>query len=263
MGTKLPGANIFVGIPAHNEERAISAVVAGALPFASTVIVVDDGSSDLTAFRARTAGAVVIRHRRNLGKGAAVARLFDYAVEHGADVLVLLDGDGQHDPREIPEVAAPCLVGDAEVVVGSRYLTVRSTVPWHRSLGQRAFNVMTAVASGVPCSDSQSGFRAFNRRALCSMRFAEASFSVECEQQFECAVRGLRLREVPISCSYLLPEKRSAYVQGLSVLYRLARMSMRRRLLRIVPGGMPRGDFAVLSLDDDHDRERVAAYAAD
>ena len=226
---------VIVGIPAYNEEGRIAGVVAGALPHAAEVVVVDDGSRDLTAFRALHAGATVIRHTRNGGKGAAVATLFRYALEHQADALVMIDGDGQHDPTEIPAVVAPCLADRADVVVGSRYLSRKSDVPLHRTLGQRAFNVMTALASGIACSDSQSGFRAFNRRAICAMRITEASFSVECEQQFECLAHGLRLGEVPISCSYDLPEKRSAWVQGVEVLSRLGAMSVRRRLLRRTP----------------------------
>lgn len=231
---------VIVGIPAHNEQRSISAVVAKALPHASEVVVVDDGSIDLTAHRALQAGAIVIRHRQNGGKGAAVSSLFRYAREQQADALVLIDGDGQHDASEIPDVVAPCLTDGADVVVGSRFLSRKSEVPLHRTLGQRAFNVMTSVASGIACSDSQSGFRAFSRRAICSMRIEETSFSVECEQQFECATHGLRLAEVPISCSYDVPEKRSAYGQGVRVLYRLGSMSLRRRVLRQLPVSVER-----------------------
>jgi len=235
---------VIVGIPAFNEQDQIAEVVRGALPHAAAVVVVDDGSRDLTAFNALDAGAMVIRHRHNAGKGAAVATLFRYAVEQSADALVLLDGDGQHDPDEIRDVVGPVLAGRADVVIGSRFLTQRSDIPRHRVLGQRAFNVMTALASGVPCTDSQSGFRAFGRRAFCAIRIAETTFSVECEQQFECAVHGLRLIEVPISCRYDLPEKRSAYVQGVEVLSRLCVMSVRRRVLRQAPSQVgQRGEF--------------------
>ncbi len=226
---------VVVGIPAHNEQETIADVVAGARLHAPMVVVVDDGSTDLTALHAIRSGAVVVRHTRNGGKGAAVASLFRYAIAEQADVLVLIDGDGQHDPAEIPALVAPCLAGSADVVVGSRFLSERSNTPRHRSLGQRAFNIMTALASGVPCSDSQSGFRAFNRRAICAMRIAERSFSVECEQQFECLIHGLRLGEVPIGCRYDRPEKRSAYVQGIDVLSRLAAMTVQRRLLGYSP----------------------------
>lgn len=253
---------VFVGIPAHNEERAIASVVTGALPHAAAVIVVDDGSADLTSFRARAAGAVVIRHRRNHGKGAAVATVFDYAVRNGADALVLLDGDGQHDASEIPALLAPVLAAEADLVVGSRFLSVKSDVPLHRTVGQRAFNVMTALASGVPCSDSQSGFRAYSRRALGAMRLTEASFSVECEQQFECLLHGLRLAEVPIRCSYDRPAKRSAYRQGLNILGRLGAMALRRRMLGQKPAAVT-ASATPAAMPDEEAHEPVVAMAAD
>lgn len=260
----LQTTSVVVGIPAFNEERAIAEVVAGALRYAATVVVVDDGSSDATAFQAMQAGAHLIRHAHNRGKGAAVASLFAYAKEHGADVLVMIDGDGQHNPDEIPVVAGPCLRKEADIVVGSRFLSVKSAVPLHRSLGQRAFNVMTAIASGVPCSDSQSGFRSFSRRAFCTMQLTESSFSVECEQQFECLLRDLKLVEVPISCDYRVPEKRSAYAQGFLVLRRLSSMMVRRRVLGRDPASplaaAPAAAPAAFGLDE---YEPAAALMAD
>jgi glycosyltransferase involved in cell wall biosynthesis len=252
---------IVVGVPAYNEEDTITHVVTRALPHATAVVVVDDGSTDRTARRALLAGATVIRHSYNGGKGAAVASLFDYAAERRADALVLLDGDGQHDPAEIPEVVAPVLAGAADVVVGSRFLTTHSAIPFHRTVGQRTFNLLTFLASGMRCSDSQSGFRAFGRDAFCAMRITERSFSVECEQQFEYRAHGLRVAEVPISCRYDVPEKRSAYVQGLEVLTRLCAMSLERRILGQTPVAVarPRRMLAPLS----REAELVIALAAD
>src|SRR5215212_6914539 len=114
-------SKVIVGIPAFNEQDKIADVV------------VDDGSRDRTAWNALNAGATVIRHRQNAGKGAAVATLFRYAVEQRADALVLIDGDGQHDPDEIRDVVGPVLAGRADVVVGSRFLTQRSDIPLHRA----------------------------------------------------------------------------------------------------------------------------------
>ena len=227
---------IVVGIPAFNEERSIASIVARSLPHASTVVVVDDGSADGTSALALGAGATVIRHQFNSGKGVAVATLFNFAIQSQADVLVLLDGDGQHDPAEIPLLVSRCLADDADVVVGSRFHpNAKSSTPWVRRLGQIAFNGMTAVASGVRCSDSQSGFRAFNRRAFCSMHLTESSFSVESEMQFEYRTRGLRLTEVPISCSYEHPPKRNVLSHGAMVLSRLTRMGFQRRAFGQVP----------------------------
>jgi len=228
--------NVVVGIPAYNEGQTIADVVKRALPHATCVVVVDDGSVDATSAEALRAGAIVIRHEQNGGKGVAVATLFQYAIDADADVLVLLDGDGQHDPTEIPNVVKPCLMGDADMVVGSRFHRASTSyTPRIRRLGQHAFNQLTALASGVPCSDSQSGFRAFNRRAFCAMRLSEASFSIESEMQFECRVRQLRLGEAPINCSYALPPKRNVLVHGVIVLSRLTTMALQHRTLSQVP----------------------------
>jgi glycosyltransferase involved in cell wall biosynthesis len=226
---------VIVGIPAYNEENSIAEVVGRCLEHASSVVVVDDGSTDATSFRAYGAGAVVIRHHGNHGKGAAIVTLFDYALADGADILVLIDGDGQHDPAEMPTVIAPVLSGGADMVVGSRFIAGTSTTPKIRRLGQYVFNALTAAASGVPCSDSQSGFRAFSRMALCAMRLSESSFSVECEMQFECKVRGLYVAEAPITCSYEAPPKRNILRHGGGVLARLGSMMVRRRIFNRVP----------------------------
>jgi glycosyltransferase involved in cell wall biosynthesis len=229
---------IMVGIPAFNEESSIASVVQRSLAHGTTVVVLDDGSTDRTSIRALAAGATVIRHKANAGKGVAVASLFDHAIRAQADILVLLDADGQHDPAEIPALVAKCLGGGADAVVGSRFhRDARSQTPRVRRLGQIAFNGMTALASGVNCSDSQSGFRAFSRRAICSMRLTESSFSVESEMQFEYRTRGLRVAEVPISCSYEQPPKRNVMAHGAKVLSRLMRMAIERRALGLAPSG--------------------------
>jgi len=109
-------------IPAFNEEGRIGGVVVQVRKYVDRVVVCDDGSVDLTGAIAEGLGAVVIRHGRNLGKGAALRSAFLRARELGADVVVMLDADGQHDPEEIPELVEPILRGEADMVVGSRYV---------------------------------------------------------------------------------------------------------------------------------------------
>ena len=242
------GLNVMVGIPAYNEESAIESVIAGSIPHATSVIVVDDGSSDQTSAFALRAGATVIRHTRNSGKGLAVATLFDYAIKEHADILVLLDGDGQHDPDEIPRLVNRCLDQNVDVVVGSRFRRGSSSdTPHIRRVGQLVFNTLTHIASGVPCSDSQSGFRAFSRRAICAMRLSEVSFSVESEMQFECRARSLTLDEVPISCKYNSPPKRNVLSHGMIVLAGLVTMALKRRTLHHNPEfALPQAQRTVL-----------------
>jgi len=113
---------VVVAIPAFNEEIAIGSVVLRSLKYADKVIVVNDGSKDRTAEIAKMAGADVIEHTTNGGKGAAIKDAFDYAKFVNADILVLIDGDGQHNPDEIPVLLAPILKGEADFVNGSRFI---------------------------------------------------------------------------------------------------------------------------------------------
>jgi glycosyltransferase involved in cell wall biosynthesis len=122
-----------VVIPVYNEERFIGSVVLQARRYAASVIVVDDGSSDGSAAVADEAGAVVLRHEKNMGKAAAIRTGFRHFKKisrrrNHADVIVMMDGDGQHNAREIPYLAAPILAGEADIVVGSRFLNVKSRI---------------------------------------------------------------------------------------------------------------------------------------
>src|SRR5438552_14506762 len=125
-----PDAKILVAIPAFNEGATIGSVVLKARQFASEVIVVDDGSSDDTAETAALAGAHVIQHARNLGKGVASRSAWLYARERGAEAFILLDGDHQHDPKDIPRLLQPILEGTADVVLGER---------WGKTSGMRRY----------------------------------------------------------------------------------------------------------------------------
>jgi glycosyltransferase involved in cell wall biosynthesis len=211
-------------IPAYNEERAIGSVVLKTVPVVDEVIVVDDGSRDGTADLAVRAGATVVRHDVNKGKGVALRTGFRHARERHPDAVVTIDADGQHMPSEIPAVAQPVLEGRADIVVGSRYLQPTSDVPLARIWGHRFFNFVTNRSSGVPVTDSQSGFRAFSTRAIENFTFTSNSFSVESEMQFVARERGLRLVEVPIVIRYDDPPKRNVFVHGLVVLNGIMRL---------------------------------------
>jgi glycosyltransferase involved in cell wall biosynthesis len=209
---------ITVVIPAYNETRFIGSTVLKARAYADTVIVVDDGSSDNTAEVAEAAGAVLVRHNCNLGKGAALNTGFCKARELGAQVVVTLDADGQHLAEELPQVVKPVLAGEADVVIGSRYISPHSDVPRHRIWGHWFFNQLIRVGSGVSVTDSQSGYRAFSSAALEAITFNSNGFSVESEMQFIAHEKGLRLMEVPITILYTDKPKRSVIKHGLFVL---------------------------------------------
>jgi len=192
---------ILAAIPAYNEEIAIGTVVLRCRAYADEVLVVDDGSDDRTADVARLAQATVYTKAINAGKGAAVQWALEYAKTHGFDALVLLDGDGQHDPADIPQLLEPILKDEADLVIGTRE-RVTSQIPMYRRIGQRALDYLTAAGSRDAVTDSQSGFRTLSRRAMETLSLEEASFSVESEMLFEAKERGLRTMEVPIRARY-------------------------------------------------------------
>ena len=196
---------VVVGIPAYNEESSIARVVLEAQKYADMVVVCDDGSSDLTAQIARRLGADVLCHERNLGYGAAIRSLFDRACELGADVLVTLDADGQHDPSEIPNVLRPIADGRADVVVGSRFAKEQGSkeMPFYRRVGVKVITKMVnGSAKNSNVTDAQSGFRAYSSRALESLSMLEDGMGASVEILLNASKHGLKVCEVSSSCRY-------------------------------------------------------------
>jgi len=192
---------ILIAIPAYNEEVAIGSVILRCRQYADEVLVVDDGSEDRTAGVAKLAGANVVRHAVNAGKGIAIQSALKHARSNGFDALVLLDGDAQHDPADIPGLLAPILRDEADLVVGVRRLGT-SKMPVHRRVGQRILDFLTAFGSMGAMTDSQSGFRALSRSAIESLVLEERDFSVESEMLIEAQEKHLRIAETPIRVRY-------------------------------------------------------------
>ena len=225
-------------VPAYDEGRCIGSVVLRVKAYVDQVLVVDDGSNDDTAQIAEAAGAIVIRHQHNCGKGGALNSGLSHARQLGARAVVLIDGDGQHRAEEIPRVLGPILRGEADVVVGSRYLQAHEQVPRQRVLGHKALNWLTNAASGVHLSDTQNGFRALSSRALEVFRFSSEGFSVESEMQFLIREHRLRCAEAPVTTLYPDSPKRSVVTQGMQVLGGLVRHATYQRPIELllVPG---------------------------
>lgn len=220
-------------IPAYNEERFIASVVMLTREHVDTVIVVDDGSTDKTALLADLAGAEVIRLPRNHGKGQALNAGFERAQELRPGVVVMLDADAQHDPDDIQEVIRPVLAGDADVVIGSRFLGQKSDIPGWRRVGQHALTAATNRASGLSLSDSQSGFRAFSLDALSQLHFESSGLAVESEMQFVLERSSLVVTEAPISVQYRDGNKRNPLAHGIQVLDAVLSLVARRRPLLV------------------------------
>lgn len=202
---KLKGAfKVVAGIPAFNEEATIAKVVIRASKHVDKVLVVNDGSNDDTGLIAEKLGAIVIQHDRNLGKGAALRACLDWARNAGADVLVTLDADGQHNPDEIPSIVDPIVKGEADVVIGSRRL--ESSAPGYRRFGARLLDHATGVKALGSIVDAQSGFRAYSQRALEHVTAAEFGMGVDSEILMRAEDAGLLIAEVPVHVSYEGPK---------------------------------------------------------
>lgn len=188
-------------LPAFNEEVAIGSVVLRTKLHADRVIVVDDGSTDRTAEVATLAGAEVLRHPQNKGKGAALKTGF--GALNGTDVIVTIDTDGQHNPEDIPKLVDPIIRGEADMVNGSRYLNGnKKDTPFYRRVGQQVLDAATNLDSGLNITDTQSGFRAFASKTKNIFRFHQNGLAIESEMLADAANAGLKIKEVEIGVRY-------------------------------------------------------------
>jgi glycosyltransferase involved in cell wall biosynthesis len=189
-------------VPALNEERSIATVIAEirAADPEFDVVVIDDGSTDRTAARAAEEGARVLTLPFNLGIGGAVQTGLQYAREHDFAIAVQVDADGQHDPTQLPQLLAPIVSGEADVVVGSRFLGERNyKAPFVRRVGIRVFAAIISAVVGQPLTDTSSSFRAYGRRAIAYFSRDYPHGFVESVEATVIASRcGLRLKEVPV-----------------------------------------------------------------
>ena len=193
----------IVCIPAYNEEIKINDVVKKSLPYADKVIVCDDGSTDDTAALAKKAGAVVISHEKNQGYGTTISTLFDYCRKNNAEIMVTLDGDGQHNPDQIPDLINVILKHKVDVVIGSRSLKDDKDLPSYRKTGIKIITSTINSATNLKVTDSQSGFRAYSKEAIDLIHPTESGMAVSTEILVKISNNGLSMAEVPITVSYI------------------------------------------------------------
>ncbi|MCQ5376420.1 MAG: glycosyltransferase [Candidatus Methanomethylicia archaeon] len=215
---RIRNMKVVVGIPALNEERTIATVILKAKPHCDQIIVCDDGSSDMTAAISEALGATVIKHPYNKGYGAALDSIFSQARAAKADILVTLDGDNQHDPASIPALIAPIMDDSADIVIGSRFLG-NNNIPNHRKVGIKIINDVTNSTGDHDTTDTQSGFRAYGRKAIESIKITEMGMSASTEILLKANSNKLRLKEVPVEIKYeTRPSPTGSVKQGSSVL---------------------------------------------
>jgi|LSQX01.2.fsa_nt_gb glycosyltransferase involved in cell wall biosynthesis len=239
-----PNQDIVVVIPAYNEWIAIGSVILASLRYAGKVIVVDDGSKDRTSEISRLAGAEVITLSQNVGKTAAILKAFDRAKEVNAKVTIMLDGDGQHDPADIPKIAAPILAEKADLVIGSRFLEQDTTekIPSYRMAGLKVLNRTNEISAGIKCSDAVSGYRGISRTALHHINFeaGPGCYDIEPQMLSHFVALGLTIAEVPITVTYDVPHKHkmNPIRQGVSILTGIIQtISLKRPLIFFgIPG---------------------------
>ncbi len=193
---------LIIGMPAFNEEKNIAKIILRLQSVADKIIVCNDGSSDFTGQIAEKMGAVVVNHQKNLGYGAAIRSLFLKAVELNADILVTFDADGQHRIEDITKVLEPIKKQEADIVIGSRFLDQGTNIPRYRKMGINVITKLTNVSTETKISDSQSGFRAYNKKTLNEIIPSELGMGVSTEILIKANKKGLKIKEVPIKILY-------------------------------------------------------------
>lgn len=193
---------LTIGLPAYNEEKNIAKVILELQKITDKIIVCNDGSSDSTAKIAEKMGAIVINHPRNLGYGAAIQSIFLKSKELDSDILVTFDSDGQHRVSDIEKVVGPIKKNVSDIVIGSRFLTETDDVPNYRKFGIKTITKITNVATKNKISDSQSGFRAYNKKAIRELVISDFGMGISTEILIKADKAGFRISEVPIRVLY-------------------------------------------------------------
>jgi len=193
---------ITIGIPAYNEEKNIASIITKLKKITDSIIVCDDGSSDMTAEISKNLGATVISHKKNMGYGVAINSIFQKSKELNVDLLVTFDADGQHRVEDIEKVVEPIKNNTADLVIGSRFLDKKSNVPNYRKIGIKVITKITNVSIKKKLTDSQSGFRAYNKQVLSQISPSDIGMGISTEILIKSSSKGLRIMEVPVTILY-------------------------------------------------------------
>jgi dolichol-phosphate mannosyltransferase len=239
----------IAAMPAYNEAHAIAEVIKGCKKYVDKVVVVDDGSTDNTVDIAESLGAYVVRHEINKGYGAALKNCFETARQLDADAMVIIDSDGQHDPSEIPKLLEPLKDG-FDLVIGSRFVNGNGkNVPIYRKFGMKVLDIATYIAGGLNVTDSQSGYRAYGKRAIENINLNGTDMSAGSEILIQAKDHKLKFTEVEIHCRYDIENCSSEhpFIHGPKVLFRILKdMEYRRPLYYFTVPGMFMASIGIL-----------------
>ncbi len=192
-----------MGIPAFNEEKNIAPIITKLRNITNTVIVCNDGSSDLTSEIAEKMGAVVINHEKNLGYGGAIRSIFLKAKELEGDILVTFDADGQHQIEDIEKIVTPIINQEADIVIGSRFLDdSEKEVPQYRKVGIKIITKITNASLKEKLTDSQSGFRGYSKKVVSELNPSELGMGISTEILIKASSKDFKITEVPIKIIY-------------------------------------------------------------
>ena len=193
----------IIGIPAFNEEENIASIIAKIMEEGYSVIVCNDGSTDMTGIIAEKMGATVINHQKNLGYGAAIRSIFLKAKELDCDALITFDADGQHRIEDISKVLEPLKNNKADMVIGSRFLENNvKNIPTYRKIGIKTITKISNISTDLKITDSQSGFRGYNKKTLNEITPSEFGMGVSTEILMKCSKLNSKIIEVPITVIY-------------------------------------------------------------
>lgn len=241
--------NTLVIIPCYNEETTIGSVILKTKRYVDNILVVDDGSTDETAKVAGDGGAIVISHKMNYGKSRAIKTGFKYALAKDFDYVISLDGDGQHNPNEIPSILGSIFNNGYDIAIGVRSGNGTEMPIW-RKFGKRILDYATSFGSGGHVTDSQCGFRAFNKKAIKALtpRLNGEQFTVESEALIMANELGLEVTHTNVTCKYknLDTSTKDPTSHGFSVLSHIIWLVAERRPLLFI--GVPGFVMVILGL---------------
>ena len=193
--------SIVICIPAYNEEKNIAKLIVDVKKYADEIIVIDDGSTDYTPHIVKELGVKLLKHKKNLGKGAALRTGFLHALTYSPDVVVTIDGDGQHNPADIPKLIQPIIDREVDVVIGSR--SNKTKMPRIRKIGLDGINYLNRVATNSKINDMQSGFRAYSMKSILAIApERHFDYSAEFELLGSLIEKGFDIAEVPVEIKY-------------------------------------------------------------